>query len=107
MSTQQPAWGGKSFSRTQTPKICRADLLYSVSASEYWFVWSPVSGAEALATWVAAKAMNRNMKVPTNSSRNVIILLRTQFGMKAEALDGFAFFAANERCEKRKRSNSR
>jgi len=41
-----------------------------------------VGGAAALATWVAAKAMKRNMKVPANSAMKAMNSFRTQFGAK-------------------------
>ena len=45
-----------------------------------------VGGAAALATCVAAKAMNRNMNVPANSPRKAMSSLRTAFGIKASRL---------------------
>lgn len=45
-----------------------------------------VGGAAALATWVAAKAMKRNMNVPANSPRKAIISLRAALGRKERRL---------------------
>lgn len=45
-----------------------------------------VGGAAALATWVAEKAMNRNMKVPQNSPIMATSSFRSQFGIRDRKL---------------------